>query len=79
MAVCDPQSLINDASCFQCLLPGQMPLAQLALLVRILQQLDPTFVLNVNTLMDEAKCFECLKGGEIQLARLALLCRISQA
>jgi len=80
MATCDTQTLIDEAKCFECLVShGERDLAKLALLVRVLKQLDPSFVLDINSLMSEANCFECLMAGQRQLATLALLCRISQA
>lgn len=79
MAVCATQPLLDDASCFFALMPGQWEVVKLALLCRILQAIDPVASCNVQTLMNDAACFFALKGGEWKALELQLLCEISTA
>src|SRR5690348_660855 len=79
MATCNVQSLMDDAPCFNALVPGQWQLVELVLLCRILQALDPLASCNIQSLLDDAACFNELMPGQQRLAELVLLCNISTA
>lgn len=77
MATCSPQELLDDAPCFNALVPGQWQAVQLVLLCRILQALDPVATCNVQSLLDEAACFGALTPGQWRVVELQLLCEIN--
>lgn len=76
MATCSPQSLLADSSQFAALPPGAIFPVKLALLVRILQDRNPSYVLNVQALIESASCFLCVPMGVIRLLKLQLLCQM---
>ena len=75
MAACNPQTLLDDAACFECLPAGMRSLLDTALLCRIAQGLGMTC--DVQTLLTDAACFSCLTPGERVLVQLQLLCNIA--
>lgn len=79
MAQCDTQTLMADASCFNCFGYGDIKLVEAALLCRILRALDPVATCNVNELLSEAQCFFCLSPQQWELVKLQLLCNISDS
>lgn len=83
MAVCSPQTLLNDAACFACLqnAPGMLELVKTSLLCRILQALDPMATCDVQSLLNDAACFSCLQNapGMLDIIQAQLLCNISEA
>lgn len=56
---------------------GLVPYAQLAVLCKILQSVDPMTDCSAATLVDNAKCLACaVPPGLVQFAALYLLCQI---
>ena len=79
MAQCDTQSLMGEASCFNCFGYGDIKLVEAALLCRILKAINPVATCNVNELVAEAQCFMCLSPQQWELVKLQLLCNINSA
>lgn len=77
MADCDPQSLIDAATCLECSIPaGLVPYAQLALLCQILQASAPSTDCDAATLVQNANCLACgVPPGLVPFASLYLLCQ----
>jgi hypothetical protein len=77
MAQCSPQSLLTDASCYQCLSPGELQLANTVLLAKILTALNPMAATDFQSILNEAACFECLTPWQLALVQTQLLCTIA--
>jgi len=74
---CDPNTLLDQAKCFQCNLSGDMFMAlEIVLLCKIrdgtTSNCDPA------TLIAEASCIRCsLPLGSMSAVKVALLCQIA--
>lgn len=79
MAQCNTQTLMGEASCFNCFGYGDVKLVEVALLCRILKALDPVATCNVSELLSEAQCFLCLSPQQWEILKLQLLCNIESS
>jgi len=69
-------TLMVEASCFNCVTPGMWSIIRLALLARMAE--GDTSVADVATLLAEGSCMACQAPGQQQLLELALLQLIQQ-
>lgn len=76
MAQCDPQALLENAACFECLTPGERELAKLALLAQLVLAANPTADVTPQGLLKNAACYNCVSPGMWKLMELQLLCEI---
>lgn len=76
---CSISDLIQEAAPFQAFSAKQIELAEIALLVSIVQSVAPTTDVSPSALLAQAACFECLSESEMEMAELILLCQISLA
>lgn len=78
MAVCDAQTLLNEAKCLECnLSPGMLPYVEIQLLIDMLLQVDPTADVTPEGLMERAKCWQCkVSPGMTPYIIAQLLCDI---
>lgn len=76
-ATCNPQTILDSASCFACRSAGELEIIKTALLCQILQNLNPVASCDPNTLLANASCFACLPHGTLQIIQTQLLCDIA--
>ncbi len=78
MPATDPQSLLSEASCYNCFgTNGELQLMKLALLAQLVQGQNPMADVTPQGLLDQAKCYQCFgMGGMWQLMELALLAQL---
>lgn len=73
----DAQTLLSEASCYQCFGPNEytLTLIELALLRQILLASNSGATVDAQGLLDIAKCYECFAPNPyaLQLMKLALL------
>jgi len=74
MASCDPQELMDSASCFACLNPADKTTLELALLYAWSGSTS-----TVQELMSSASCFACLNPVDKSTLEVQLLCEILNA
>ncbi len=76
----DPQSLLSDAACFECLSTASASeLIELALLKSILLGVSPMAATDPQSLFTQSKCYLCMGVSQFQALKLALLAQISLA
>lgn len=76
MAVCDPNTLLEEGACFGCLATHQLELIQAQLLCNLLNLSDPMASCDPNTLLAEGKCFACLNSHQLRIVIAQLLCNL---
>lgn len=72
MADCDPNTLSNEAKCFQCYDPLQVSAVEVLLLARI-AGVDP----DPDALLEQAKDFVNMDQRQLLAMQVMLLCRIT--
>jgi hypothetical protein len=74
----DAQSLLSQASCYECFgVGGQLELMKIALLAQLVKGQNPMADTSPQTLLDQAKCYLCYgNAGMWQLMELALLAQL---
>lgn len=80
MSSCDAQTLVALTPALNAVPIGLVPYAQLAVLCKILQSVDPMTDCSAATLVDNAKCLStCVPPGLVQFAVLYLLCQMQSS
>jgi hypothetical protein len=74
---CDPNTLLGQATCFQCLSPAQMRLAQIALLRRWALVVSPGTDTSPSALLAAGEPYSGLSPAQARMTIIALLCHIS--
>jgi len=77
MATCSPQSLLDQAACFDCLVSdAQKQLVILVMLKQIVTVVNPSADTSPQGLIDAGRCFDYLQQGQRESAQLQLLCEL---
>ena len=75
---CDPQTLVNNARCFQCYGQGEMFDAMEVVLLCAIIDGDTSMACDPQTLLDQASCLLCtIPPGMFPAIRVSLLCQIA--
>jgi hypothetical protein len=74
---CDPQILLADANCYDCMITGRMRDAVEIVLLCAIR--DRTVIpITPQALIDQANCiFTCIPPGAMSAVKISLLCQIS--
>jgi len=77
---CDPQTLLNDARCFQCYGSGVMFDAMEVVLLCAILDGDTSMACDPQSLLSQANCLLCtIPPGAFAAVRVSLLCQIAAA
>lgn len=77
---CDPQTIIDDATCVECFVPPGMQAAALLVMLCAIRDGDTAMSCDPQAIIDEAECLQCMiPPGMMGAALLSVACAIAQA